>query len=75
MAKSALEKFSEWADRNRLPAIAREAVKDIRGTIHQVYFAAPEHPSEPGTPLNPTSFMTTQEVMGVKLGRDMELEM
>jgi hypothetical protein len=74
MAKqSALEKFSEWIERNRFPALGREAVKDIRGTMHQVYFGTPEHPSEPGTPLNPTSFMTTEEVTGRKMERDMDM--
>ena len=45
-----------------LRAIAREADKDVRGTVHEIFFGKPEGPSEPGTPLNPTPQMTTEEL-------------
>jgi hypothetical protein len=35
------------------PGVVREAVKDIRSTIMEVFFSKPERGSEPGTPLNP----------------------
>lgn len=56
-----------------IKAIAREAVKDIRGTIMQVFFGQPEHQSEPGTPYNPTQIMVTREIDGKgKGGMDFE---
>ena len=62
-----LAKRSEWAAEQpslgaELRAMGREAVKDIRGTLHQSYFGQPEHMSEMGTPLNPTPQMTTQDL-------------
>ena len=36
-----------------LPAMGREAVKDIRNTIHEFFFGRGERGVEPGTPLNP----------------------
>ncbi len=62
-----LAKRAEWAAQQpslgaELKAMGREAVKDVRGTIHQSFFGQPEHPSEMGTPLNPTPQMTTQDL-------------
>jgi hypothetical protein len=62
-----LAKRAEWAQSQpslgaELKAMGREAVKDIRGTLHQAYFGQPEHMSEMGTPLNPTPQMTTQDL-------------
>ena len=62
-----LAKRAEWAASQpslsaELKAMGREAVKDIRGTLHETYFGKPEHASELGTPLNPTPQMTTQEL-------------
>lgn len=37
-----------------IPAIAREAIKDVRSTLHNVLYGQPEGPTEPGTPLSPT---------------------
>lgn len=34
--------------------IGREAVNDVRGTLHQAFFGSPEHPSGLGTPMSPT---------------------
>lgn len=70
MAKqTALEKFLEHARRQGgiLQAMGRELVKDVRGTLHQVAFGTPEHPSEPGTPLNPTPQIVTGQVTGKKV--------
>ena len=62
-----LAKRAEWAEQQpslgaELKAMGREAVKDIRGTIHESFFGKPEHASELGTPLNPTPQMTTQDL-------------
>lgn len=62
-----LAKRTEWAQSQpslgaELKAMGREAVKDIRGTLHQTYFGQPEHMGEMGTPLNPTPQMTTQDL-------------
>jgi hypothetical protein len=62
-----LEKRAEWAQQQpslgaELKAMGREAIKDIRGTIHESFFGKPEHASELGTPLNPTPQMTTQDL-------------
>jgi hypothetical protein len=43
-----------------LKAMTREAVKDIRGTLHQIFFGQPEHMAEAGTPLNPTQQIVTE---------------
>lgn len=70
---SAMEKFSEWVAENRanqpslgaeMAAMTREAVKDVRGAIHESYFGTPEHAPEMGTPLNPTPKMVTDDLMG-----------
>lgn len=37
-----------------VPSIGREAIKDVRNTIHEIFFGRPEGQNEPGTPLNPT---------------------
>lgn len=62
-----LAKRGQWAEQQpslgaELKAMAREAVKDIRGTVHQSWFGQPEHTPEMGTPLNPTPQMTTQDL-------------
>lgn len=62
-----LAKRAEWAASQpslsaELKAIGREAIKDIRGTLHETYFGKPEHMAEMGTPLNPTPQMTTQDL-------------
>lgn len=35
-------------------AMGREAIKDVRNTLHETYFGRGEHAGEPGAPLNPT---------------------
>jgi hypothetical protein len=62
-----LAKRAEWAQSQpslgaELKAMGREAIKDIRGTVHESFFGKPEHASELGTPLNPTPQMTTQDL-------------
>ena len=54
----ATERPSVWAE---LRAMAREAVNDVRGTVHETYFGRPEKPQELGVPLSPTSQQVTQE--------------
>jgi hypothetical protein len=80
MAKSALQQFAEsmQAAHAQQPslgaevkAMAREATKDIRGAIHQVFFGRPEGPSEPGTPLNPTPQIVTGQLTGRPLDMDL----
>jgi hypothetical protein len=36
-----------------IPAISREAVKDIRNTVNEFFFGRGERGAEPGAPLNP----------------------
>ncbi len=36
-----------------IPAIGREAIKDVRSTLNEVFFGKGEHHHEPGAPLNP----------------------
>jgi len=36
-----------------IPAIGREAIKDVRNTMNEFFFGRGERGSEPGTPLNP----------------------
>ncbi len=62
-----LAKRAEWAEQQpslgaELRAMGREALKDVRGTIHETFFGKPEHASELGTPLSPTPQMTTQDL-------------
>lgn len=44
-----------------LKAMGREAIKDVRGAVHESYFGKPEHAAEIGTPLNPTAYEVTAE--------------
>jgi hypothetical protein len=62
-----LARRAEWAASQptlsaELKAMGREAIKDIRGTLHESYFGQAEHTGELGAPLNPTPQMTTQEL-------------
>ncbi len=62
-----IEKRNEWAEQQpslgaELKAMAREAVKDIRSTVSEVFLGSPELGGEPGTPLNPTPQMVTQDL-------------
>jgi len=61
--KSWAERLKEWIQSNHagqpalgaeLAAMGREAIKDCRATLMEVYAGKAEHPSEPGTPLSPT---------------------
>jgi hypothetical protein len=36
-----------------VPAVAREAIKDVRNTIHEIFFGKSERGGESGAPLNP----------------------
>lgn len=62
-----LAKRAEWAAEQpslnaELKAMGREAVKDIRNTVHETFFGQHEGHGELGTPLNPTPQMTTQDL-------------
>lgn len=62
-----LDKRNEWAAQQpslgaEIKAMAREAVKDIRSTVTEVFLGSPELGGEPGTPLNPTPQMVTQDL-------------
>jgi hypothetical protein len=48
---------SLWSE---LSAMTREAIKDVRSTVHQFYFGRAEGAGEPGAPLNPTMQEVTQ---------------
>ncbi len=58
---------NEWAEDRpsfgaELKAMAREGLKDIRTSVNEVFFNSPEYGGEPGTPLNPTPQMVTQDL-------------
>ena len=36
-----------------VPAVSRDAVKDVRDTVNQFFFGRGDHGVEPGSPLNP----------------------
>ncbi len=62
-----LAKRAEWAAEQpslsaQLAAMGREAVKDVRGTMHETFFGQKEGYGELGTPLNPTPQMTTADL-------------
>lgn len=74
-----LAKRAEWLQSQpslgaELKAMGREAIKDIRGTIHESFFGKPEHASELGTPLNPTPQMTTEDLGTVHGSYDEKLD-
>lgn len=50
------------AFRAEAKAIVREAIKDVRSTIHEIFFGQRESFGEPGTPLNPTPQMVTNDL-------------
>jgi hypothetical protein len=61
-----LAKRAEWAAQqpsfsSEIRASAREAIKDIRNTVHETFFGKPEHMPEPGAPLQPTQAEMTKE--------------
>lgn len=43
----------QYAAKHSITDIAREAVKDVRNTNHELWFGQPERSGEPGAPLNP----------------------
>lgn len=62
-----LDKRAEWAKEQpsfsaEIKAMAREGIKDVRSTVNEVFFDSPELGGEPGTPLNPTPQMVTQDL-------------
>jgi hypothetical protein len=61
--RSAVEAFKDWVRENHarqpsvgaeLRAMGREAMKDVRSTMHEVFFGQREGFGEPGAPLNST---------------------
>jgi hypothetical protein len=67
-----IEKRNEWAEQQpslsaELKAMAREGIKDVRSTVNETFLGSPELGGEPGTPLNPTPQMVTQD-MGTVYG-------
>lgn len=74
-----LAKRAEWAAEQpslsaEIKAMGREGLKDIRATLHETYFGQPEHMSEPGSPLNPTAQMITQDLGTVYGSYQQELD-
>jgi hypothetical protein len=55
-------------------ALAREAIKDVRQTMNEVFFGQGEHMSEPGTPFNPTQIQVTKEAGNFHGYEDMQAE-
>jgi hypothetical protein len=75
-----LDKRDEWAAKQpslgaELKAMAREAVKDVRSTVMEAFLGSPELGGEPGTPLNPTPQMVTQDLGTVHGNYQNELDM
>src|SRR5713101_5694525 len=68
--QSLASRFLNWVRDNHerqpslgaeVKAMGREAIKDVRNTIHETFFGKPEHMAEPGAPLNPTPQETTMD--------------
>jgi hypothetical protein len=62
-----MDKRAEWAAERpsfsaEIKAMAREGIKDVRSSVNEVFFDSPEYGGEPGTPLNPTPQMVTQDL-------------
>lgn len=64
------EKLGGWIKDNHerqpslgaeLKAMGREAIKDVRNTVHEVFFGQREGPGEPGAPLNYTQAEISQD--------------
>jgi len=54
-----LDKRAEWAAQQpslgaEVKAMGREAIKDVRGSIHEVFYGKAEGISEIGAPMSPT---------------------
>lgn len=67
-----IDQRNAWAEQQpsitaELKAMAREAVKDVRSTVNETFLGSPEFGGEPGTPMNPTPQMVTQD-MGTVYG-------
>jgi len=71
--KSLLHRYAEMWQRNykaspsafgQIAAMLREAVKDIRNTIHQFFFGRPEGMQEAGAPMVPTQQIVTGSLTG-----------
>ena len=65
-----IDQRNEWAEKQpslgaELKAMAREAVKDVRSTVNETFLGSPEFGGEPGTPMNPTPQMVTQDMGNV----------
>ena len=69
--QSLLGRFAEMRANNvaKRPSLAgegaalfRDAVNDIRATTHQFFYGKSEGPGTPGTPLNPTPQLVTQDL-------------
>ena len=65
-----LDARNEWAEQQpsfsaEIKAMSREAIKDVRSTVSEVFLGSPELGGEPGTPLNPTPQMVTQDLGNV----------
>jgi hypothetical protein len=76
--KQLLAKRQEWAKQQpslgaELRAITREAIKDVRETMNQVFFGQRDGPGEPGTPMNPTPQMVTQDLGTAKFANAQDM--
>jgi hypothetical protein len=67
---SCADRLKEWIKENHeqqpalgaeLKAMGREAIKDVRSSVHEVYFGQGEGPGEPGAPLNNTQAEISQD--------------
>ena len=53
-----------------IAAMGREAIKDVRGTMHETWFGKNEHHGEAGAPLNPTQGEVAAERKGSVYGTE-----
>ena len=60
-AKKTAQAIKDDLTKGTGPSIGREAVKDVRDTVHQVFFGQSEGIGEPGAPLNPLPSEVAEE--------------
>src|SRR5437764_511558 len=65
------ERFMDYRQQNvekrpsiggQIDALIRDAAKDINNTLHNFFYGQQAGPGEPGTPMNPTPQMVTQDL-------------
>ena len=78
LIEAAWAKRDEWAKERpalgaQLGAMGREAAKDVRDTMFEVFFGHGDGHGEMGTPLNPTPQMVTND-LGTVYGHPLDMD-